>query len=112
MKYKKITAIIRSESLDRVKKALKKRNAPDITLTKVKSIVEKMKIPSEYVNLFRSDCGSKVQIELYVQENEVDGLVKCIMEIAHAGLAGDGIITVMPVDMAYQIRTEKEELSS
>ena len=47
------------------------------------------------------------RIELIVSDDQVDAVVKAILENVRTGLAGDGIISVAPVDFAIKIRTKE-----
>jgi len=101
MEYKKITAIIRTEHLEKVEEGLKKLHVSGITITQVIGY-------GEYSNLFTSDWTSiNTRIEIYTQHNKIDAIVKGIMEAAHTGLSGDGIVVIQPVDHIYRIRTKE-----
>ena len=104
MKYKKIVAIIRAEQLEAVEKRLKTLNVPGISVTKVKGY-------GEYANFFSNDWTSEnARIEIYCHPSKVDVIVNGIMEAAHSGLSGDGIVAVIPVENIYRIRTKSEAI--
>lgn len=44
------------------------------------------------------------RIEMFIEESRVKSIVDTIMECAHTGHAGDGIIAVLPVEQVYKIR--------
>ena len=44
------------------------------------------------------------RIEIFIEESRVKSIVDTIMECAHTGRAGDGIIVVLPVEQVYKIR--------
>jgi len=45
------------------------------------------------------------RIELFVSEDKVDSIVEKIMDAAHTGASGDGMLAVLPVERVYRIRT-------
>ena len=47
----------------------------------------------------------KVMIEIVTSDNQVDELVKILIETARTGEIGDGRIFVLPVEETYHIRT-------
>jgi len=104
MGLRKIVAIIRNEALEKVKAKLIDLGVKGITVTKVKGY-------GEYVNFFKSDCMvTHSRIEIFTKEARVDQIAAAIMEVAHTGVEGDGIVTVIPVLKLYRIRTKKEVL--
>ncbi len=100
MKYKKIVAIVRKGHLEKVEQALQELGVKGITVTQVKGF-------GEYANYFsRSWMCEHARIELFVVEEEVDPIVEKLMEAAHTGASGDGMIAVLPVEAVYRIRTK------
>lgn len=100
MKFRKVTAIIRPERLEAVEESLKKLNVPGVSVTKVKGF-------GEYANFYNPDwlCQS-VRIEVFIDVKQADKIAQSIMEAAHTGVEGDGIIAVIPVETIYHIRTK------
>ena len=47
----------------------------------------------------------KVMIEIVTYDNQVDELVKILIETARTGEIGDGRVFVLPVEQTYHIRT-------
>ena len=45
-----------------------------------------------------------VRLETFTHEEHAEEIVKAIMEAAHTGTSGDGIVAVEPVDELYRIR--------
>jgi len=100
MKYKKIVAIIRKGYLERVEQALQAHGVKGITVSCVKGF-------GEYANYFsRNWMCEHGRIELFVSEDEVDSIVETVMEAAHSGASGDGMVAVLPVEAVYRIRTK------
>lgn len=101
MEYKKIVAIIRKGHLEKVEQALIEFGVKGITVTQVKGF-------GGYINFFSRDWMCEhTRIELFINENEVDSIVEKVMEAAHTGSPGDGMVAVLPVETVYRIRTKK-----
>ena len=104
--YKKIVAIVRLECLELVENHLHSLNVPGISVTKVKGY-------GEYTNFYSTDwMSTNAHIEIYCQSDKVDSIVNGIMEKAHSGSQGDGIVVVSPVENIYRIRTKSEMILS
>lgn len=99
--YRKITAIIQVERLEAVEKSLQAIAVPGISVTKVKGY-------GEYANFFSSDWTCEhARIEIFVHETQTEKIVSTIMDSAHTGISGDGIVVVLPVESIFRIKTKK-----
>ena len=47
----------------------------------------------------------KLQIEIAIDDNKVDDVVKIVSETARTGEIGDGRVFVTPIEEAYDVRT-------
>ncbi len=102
MKFRKITAIIRPERLEAVEECLKKMNVPGISVTKVKGF-------GEHANFFESDwMCQNVRVEVFTEIRQADEVARKIMDAAHTGIEGDGIVAILPVETIYHIRTKEK----
>lgn len=102
MECKKIVAIVRGSALERVEERLKQVGIKGISVTRVKGF-------GEYANLFKEDrMVDHVRIAIFAPASCVDGIVAAIMDSAHLGIPGDGLVAVQPVDKIYRIRTKAE----
>jgi nitrogen regulatory protein P-II 1 len=100
MKLKKIIAIIRNRFLEEVEGRLLEMKVKEISVTKVRGY-------GEYANFFNPDwLVMHSRIEIFEEEARVDEIVAADMEVADTGMAGDGIIAVIPVSKLYRIRTK------
>lgn len=105
MKYKKIIAIIRVGHLEKVEHGLQEHGVKGITVSRIKGF-------GEYANYFsRNGMCEHARIELFVSEDEVPQIVERIMETAHTGASGDGMVAVVPVEALYRIRTKQPATS-
>jgi nitrogen regulatory protein P-II 1 len=102
MELKKIVAIVRGSVLEEVEGELRRLGVKGISVSPIKGY-------GEYGNLFKEDrMVTNVKIEIFTERSTVDGIVAVIMETAHLGIEGDGIVAVQPVEKLYRIRTKAE----
>lgn len=102
MELRKIIAVVRNQSLEKVEGRLVDLGVKGISVTKVKGY-------GEYANFFDPDwMVTHARIEIFTEEAKVDEIVTAIMDIAHTGLEGDGIIAEIPVKKLFRIRTKSE----
>jgi nitrogen regulatory protein P-II 1 len=50
----------------------------------------------------------EVRIEVFTRAVEVETLAAAIMEAAHTGLPGDGVVAVVPIEKLFLVRTKSE----
>jgi len=103
---KKIEAIIKPFKLDEVKEALNAIGIQGMTICEVKGFGrqkghKEIYRGAEYV----VDFIPKIRIDIVVDDNLVDTIIKTIVESACTGNIGDGKIFVYPVEEAVRIRT-------
>lgn len=99
MEFRKVTAIIKPERLEKVEEALRKLNVSGVSVTKVKGF-------GEYTNFFKSDwLCTHIRVEVFTGKARADEIAVSIMDAAHTGVEGDGLIAVLPVESVYHIRT-------
>ncbi len=103
---KKIEAIIREESFDRVKKALEKESYFGMTVSEVCGRGRQKGIPLQWrTGEYRVDLIPKTKIELVVLDEDVDTVLDVITRHARTGEIGDGKIFILPVEHVMRIRT-------
>jgi len=96
---KRIVAIIRDLFLKRVEGRLKQVGIKGITVSKVKGY-------GEYANLYKADwLVDHARIEIFTEKAQVKNIVAAILEEAHEGAPGGGLVAVLPVEELYRIRT-------
>jgi nitrogen regulatory protein P-II 1 len=103
---KKIEAIIKPFKLDEVKEALNAIGIQGMTICEVKGFGrqkghKEIYRGAEYV----VDFIPKIRIDIVVDDNMVDTIIKTIVQNACTGNIGDGKIFVYPVEEAVRIRT-------
>ena len=102
MELKKIIAIIRSGLLRDVEERLKKIGVRGLTVTRVKGYGEDKAIWAQ------DWLGEHARIEIFADKTKADAVAAAIMEVAHTGTPGDGIICFLPVEKIFRIRTKSE----
>ncbi|MGK0256566.1 MAG: nitrogen regulatory protein P-II 1 [Arcobacteraceae bacterium] len=103
---KKIEAVIKPFKLEDVKDALSEAGISGMTVTDVKGYGRQQ----GHSELYRGaeyivDFLAKTKIELVVNEEDVDKIVKVITDSARTGKIGDGKIFVTSIDEIIRIRT-------
>jgi nitrogen regulatory protein P-II 1 len=104
-----ITAIIRPERVDFVKKALEDRGLYGMTITEVRGRGDQKGISLQYRGKTVSvDMLPKCRLDVAVSDHEVDLAVEAICVGARTGKVGDGRIFVLPIARAIRVRTGEE----
>lgn len=102
MDIKQIVAIIRRDKLEAVEKKLQGMGVERVNISRVKGY-------GEYHDFFSNDwMVEEVKIEIFTRQHKVEGISAAIMEAAHTGVPGDGVVAVVPVDKLFLIRTRSE----
>lgn len=103
---KKIEAIIKPFKLDDVKESLNEIGIHGMTITEVKGYGrqkghKEIYRGAEYV----VDFVPKIKLEIIVDSERADEVVKTICKAANTGKIGDGKIFMMPVEQVIRVRT-------
>ena len=106
-----ITAIIRPERLDFVKKALENQGLYGMTITEVAGRGEQKGIALQFRGGTVSvDLLPKCRVEVAVVDEMVETAVQVICSAARTGKVGDGKIFVVPITRTVRVRTGEEIL--
>ena len=110
---KLLKAFIRTTKVDDAISALRDAGAPGITLTQVNGV------GYGYEPLLFTLAPSEIRktpkvakIEVVCDDDCVERLLSALLEAAHTGFSGDGIVFVTPVERAIKIRTGSEAPAS
>ncbi len=104
-----ITAIIRPERLDFVKKALEDRGFAGMTITEVRGRGEQKGIALQFRGgTMLVDMLPKCRVEVAVSDHQVDTAIEAICAGARTGKPGDGRIFVVPLSRMIRVRTGEE----
>ncbi|RMF47019.1 MAG: P-II family nitrogen regulator, partial [Deltaproteobacteria bacterium] len=97
MRYRKVTAIVNAERLAEVEQALIKKHVSGISVSQVRGF-------GEYQDFYKPDLMCRhTRIEIFCRSEEADAIARCIMDAAHTGISGDGIVAILPVEHLYCI---------
>jgi len=107
---KKIEAIIKPFKLDDVKDALTEAGVTGMTVSDVKGYGRQQ----GHSELYRGaeyvvDFLPKIKIDLIVEKDKVDEIIKIVSKAATTGKIGDGKIFVSAVEKVVRIRTGEED---
>jgi nitrogen regulatory protein P-II 1 len=98
----KIVAIVRTMELEKVERKMKELGVKGVTVTQVKGY-------GQYSNFFSRDwMVTHARLEVFTSASRAEEITRGIMEAAHTGLPGDGLIAITPVEQLYRIRTKSE----
>ncbi|TMG85894.1 MAG: P-II family nitrogen regulator [Betaproteobacteria bacterium] len=99
-----VIAVVRADALEAVEQKLIGIGVRGLTVVKVKGL-------GRHANFFSRDwLSEEAKLEIVAHEDRVDAITRAIMEAAHTGDPGDGIVTVLPVSSFHRIRTRSEAL--
>jgi nitrogen regulatory protein P-II 1 len=103
MECRKVNAIIRSDVLERVEERLRNMGVRGISVSHVKGF-------GEYANFFKHNWLVRhARIEIFAERSRAEEIARVIVEAAHTGVEGDGIVAILPVEKVIRIRTQTEE---
>lgn len=102
MDVRLIIAVIRRDKLDGVEAKVRELGAERVDVSSVKGY-------GEYRNFFTRDwMGDEVRLEIFTTKEHVKAIAAGIMDAAHTGSPGDGVIAVVPVEQLFLIRARAE----
>jgi len=103
---KKIEAIIRQEKLQAVKEALEKMGLVAMTVSEVTGRGRQKGITLQWrAGEYRIDLLPKVKLEIVCGEADWYEAAQTICRVARTGKEGDGMLFVLPVEIAFRVRT-------
>lgn len=105
MTFKKVHAVIRTETLQRVKERLQEMHLPNLVITTVKEFGE-----HEEFFAFRSEYRY-ARIEVFADAERAANVAEAIVETAHTGISGDGLVALLPVEAIYRVRDKVAAVS-
>ena len=93
-----VVAIVRESRIKSVISKLYENSIPGVTVTPVRGY-------GEHVNVYSQDITEgSVRVEVFVAETFAQHVSELIMQAAHTGLRGDGVVAVLPVSSMYQTK--------
>ena len=102
---KKVEAIVRPFKLEDVKLALVNAEIIGMTVSEVRGFGrQKGQVERYRGSEFTVEFLQKLKVEVVVDDDRVEAVVKAIAEAAKTGEIGDGKIFISPVDSVVRIR--------
>ncbi|MBE8189806.1 MAG: P-II family nitrogen regulator [Candidatus Thioglobus sp.] len=103
---KVITAILRPNKLEGVRKALSEVGVSGITVTEVKGFGRQKGHTEMYRGSeYQVDFLPKIKLEIAISAAKLDAVVEAIINVASSGKVGDGKIFVSNLEKVIRIRT-------
>tara|TARA_Y100001968_G_scaffold312148_1_gene334992 strand:+ start:20905 stop:21243 length:339 start_codon:yes stop_codon:yes gene_type:complete len=110
---KKIEAIIRPFKLEDVKVALVNAGIVGMTVSEVRGFGrQKGQVERYRGSEFTVEFLQKLKIEVVIDDEKVDLVLKSIAEAAKTGEIGDGKIFISPIESVVRIRTGEIDKSA
>lgn len=110
---KLVTCIIRPDKLDAVTNALDKQHIVGMTVSDVRGFGrQKGQVEHYRGGEYTIRFISKLRIDIVVQDQDVDKVLKIVADAARTGNVGDGKAFVTPVEDALRIRTGEKGTSA
>ena len=103
---KMVVAYIRHEAFEPIRQDLLDAGFPSLSISEVKGSGRQKGITERYrgaevTNYLRP----KVKVECAVSSRDVQTIVDTILKHGRTGAVGDGKVFVVPVDLAFRVRT-------
>lgn len=103
---KLVTAIIKPFKLEEVKEALHSIDVLGMTVSEASGYGRQR----GHVEVYRGaeytvDLVPKVRVEVLIDDDRADAVVKAIVDAANTGRIGDGKVWVVPVESVTRVRT-------
>lgn len=103
---RKIEIITRPYKLEDIKKALTDAGVKGMTVSEVKGFGRQRGHKEIYRGAeYQVDFVPKIKLELVIEANLVQGVLKAVQDAARTGEVGDGKIFITPVEEVVRIRT-------
>ncbi len=110
---KRIEAIIRPAKVAEVCAALDKVGHPGVTISEIKGHGRQKGIVTKYRGVsYNVSLVAKARVEVIVQDEDADKIVKAVREAALTGEMGDGKIFVHDLADAVRIRTNETGMAA
>jgi nitrogen regulatory protein P-II 1 len=106
---KKIEAIIRPESLDVLRQALRQAGCDGMMITEIEGHGKQKGVVQQWRGeKYKLDLLPKIKLEVVVKDSDLERIIKTIITSVKTGDIGDGKIFVSDIKNAIRIRTGEE----
>jgi nitrogen regulatory protein P-II 1 len=104
MKY--VIAVVKPFKVDDVKAALQDVGITGLTVSEARGFGRQRGHTEVYRGAeYQVEFAPKSRIEVWVEDEQVDGVIDAIVKAARTGKIGDGKVVVLPLDEVVRIRT-------
>jgi nitrogen regulatory protein P-II 1 len=104
MKY--VIAVVKPFKVDDVKAALQDVGITGLTVSEARGFGRQRGHTEVYRGAeYQVEFVPKSRIEVWVEDEQVDGVIDAIVKAARTGKIGDGKVVVLPLDEVVRIRT-------
>ena len=101
---KEIKAIIPPHRLPKIRSAMRNlKNFPGMTVTKVDGCGHGLKKVTDDLKQELTDYTPKILIHMLTPDDLVEGVLQIIVEVAHTGQQGDGLVWVTPIERMVRL---------
>ena len=109
---KLVKCIIRPNKVEEVREALSQVNVSGMTVSEVRGHGRQKGHKVIYRGReYSVTLLPKMMIDLVLPDDQVDEVLKVVIETARTGEIGDGRIFVLPVEQGYNIRTGEKDVN-
>ncbi|HEX9277562.1 MAG TPA: P-II family nitrogen regulator [Casimicrobiaceae bacterium] len=102
-----VVAIVRGDKLGAVEKKLHIAGVRGITVIKARGFGEHS-LPHDILG--HPLMHDQAKLEIYVARDQVDHVAAAIIDAAHTGTSGDGIVAILPVHRVFSVRTRSDTI--
>ncbi|MEV8607104.1 P-II family nitrogen regulator [Amycolatopsis sp. NPDC051373] len=103
---KLLTAVVKPFVLDDVRVALEELGIAGMTVTEVRGYGRQKGHTEIYRGAeYAIDFIAKFRLEILLDDDQVEAVLRTVRETAHTGKIGDGKIWVTPVETVVRVRT-------
>ncbi|QYN18639.1 P-II family nitrogen regulator [Amycolatopsis sp. DSM 110486] len=103
---KLLTAVVKPFVLDDVREALQELGIAGMTVTEVRGYGRQKGHTEIYRGAeYAIDFITKLRLEILLDDDQVEAVLRTVRETAHTGKIGDGKIWVTPVETVVRVRT-------
>jgi nitrogen regulatory protein PII len=107
MELSLVVAILRIRALDATERKLSEIGVRGITVIKARGFGEHALHHDILGHVLTKD---QAKLEIYVASDQAERVAASIIEVAHTGSSGDGIVAILPVQRVFSVRTRTDTI--
>jgi nitrogen regulatory protein P-II 1 len=102
-----VVAIVHTDKLGAIEKKLHSIGVRGITVIKARGFGEHAMHRDILGHQLMAD---QAKLEIYVADERADGVAQAVVEAAHTGAPGDGIVAILPVRRVFSVRSRSDAI--